>query len=176
MFDPTAFENMKVVMEGGFYDRDLSGEIRIVDRNDSINSAKMSRRYDLTFTDLAEGLAEILGTFTMEAGLDNLAAELLPQVKSEMLAGCRISVNFKIKHQMEHNKFQEIREVLEQIWGSGRNIEQTVKYSPENRQGLAETETIISFNRLVQEEQIDDLHEMINYMTASMDALRKIQF
>ncbi|MBG9546597.1 hypothetical protein [Cytobacillus firmus] len=176
MFDPTAFENMKVVMEGGFYDRDLSGEIRIVDRNDSINSAKMSRRYDLTFTDVAEGLEEILATFTMEAGLDNLAAELLPQGKSEMLAGCRISVIFKIKHQMEHNKFQEIREVLEQIWGSGRNIEQTVKYSPENRQSLAETETIISFNRLVQEEQIDDLNEMIAYMTASMDALRKIQF
>ncbi|MGN7177949.1 hypothetical protein BK139_16540 [Paenibacillus sp. FSL R5-0490] len=176
MFDPTAFENMKVVMEGGFYDRDLSGEIRIVDRNDNINSAKMSRRYDLTFTDLAEGLAEIYCTFIMEAGIDNLAAELLPQRKTEMLAGCRISVIFKIKHQMEHNKFQEIREVLEQIWGSGRNIEQTVKYSPEKRQGLAETETIISFNRLVQEEQIDDLNEMINYMTASMDSLRKIQY
>ncbi|MEH6987331.1 hypothetical protein [Cytobacillus firmus] len=176
MFDPTAFENMKVVMEGGFYDRDLIGEIRIVDRNDMINSAKMSRRYDLTFTDLAEGLAEIYCTYIMEAGLDNLAAELLPQRKTEMLAGCRISVNFKIKHQHDHKKFREIREVLEQIWGRGRNIEQTVKYSPENTQGLAETETIITFNRLVQEEQIDDLHEMINYMTGSMDALRKIQF
>ncbi|MBG9543003.1 hypothetical protein ACOSZF_02115 [Cytobacillus firmus] len=176
MFDPTAFENMKVVMEGGFYDRDLSGEIRIVDRNDIINTAKMCRRYDITFTDLAEGMAEILCTFIMEAGLDNLAAELLPQGKSKILAGCRISVNFTIKHQHDHKKFQEIREVLRLRWGSGRNIEQTVKYSTENRQGLAETETIISFNRLVQEEQIDDLNEMIAYMTASMDALRKIQF
>lgn len=176
MFDPTAFENMKVVMEGGFYDRDLSGEIRIVDRNDTINSAKMCRRYDLTFTNPAEGLAEIYCTFIMEAGLDNLAAELLPQRKTEMLAGCRISVNFNIKHQHDHKNSQEIREVLEQIWGRGRNIEQTVKYSPENRQGLAETETIITFNRLVQEEQIDDLNEMINYMTASMDSLRKIQY
>ncbi|EWG09661.1 hypothetical protein [Cytobacillus firmus] len=176
MFDPTAFENMKVVMEGGFYDRDLSGEIRIVDRNDMINSAKMCRKYDITFADHAEGMPEILCTFIMEAGLDNLAAELLPQGKSKMLAGCRISVNFTIKHQHDHKKIQEIREVLEQIWGIGRKIEQTVKYSPENRQSLAETETIISFNRLVQEEQIDDLHEMITYMTASMDALRNIQF
>ncbi|MEK3853491.1 hypothetical protein [Cytobacillus sp. FSL H8-0458] len=174
MFDPTAFENMKVVMEGGFYDRDLGGEIRIIDRNDIINSAKMCRRYDITFTDHAEDVTEIHCTFTMEAGLDNLAAELLPQRKSEMLAGCRILVNFKIKHEQDHQKMQEIREVLEQIWGSGRNIGQTVKYSPENRQELAEIETIISFNRLVQEEQIDDLNEMITYMTASMGALRKI--
>ena len=27
MFDPTAFENMRVVMEGIFYDKDLSGDI-----------------------------------------------------------------------------------------------------------------------------------------------------
>jgi hypothetical protein len=174
MFDPTAFENMKVVMEGGFYDRDLGGEIRIVDRNDIINSAKMCRRYDITFTDHTKDMAEIHCTFIMEAGLDNLAAELLPQRKSGMLSGCRILVKFIIKHQKDHQKFQEIREVLRGIWGSGRKIEQTVKYTPENREELAEIETIISFNRLVQEEQIDDLNEMITYMTASMNALRKI--
>ncbi|UOE54127.1 hypothetical protein LIT38_18810 [Bacillus sp. CMF12] len=174
MFDPTAFENMKVVMEGGFYDRDLDGEIRIVDRNDILNSAKMSRRYDITFTDIAKGLAEIFCTFTMEAGLDNLAAELLPQVKSEKLAGCRIYVKFTIKHPKDSQVFLEIREVLRHIWGIGRKVEQTVKYNPEN--ALAETETVISFNRLIHEEQIDDLNKMISYMTASMEALRKIQF
>lgn len=174
MFDPTAFENMKVVMEGGFYDRDLDGEIRIVDRNDILNSAKMSRRYDITFTDIAKGLAEIFCTFTMEAGLDNLAAELLPQGKSEKLAGCRINVKFKIKHPQDSKAFLQIREVLHHIWGSGRKVEQTVKYNPENMKALAETETVISFNRLIHEEQIDDLNEMITYMTASMKALRKV--
>ena len=49
MFDPTAFENMRVVMEGIFYDKDLSGDITIVDRNDVINTAKMSRDFDLSF-------------------------------------------------------------------------------------------------------------------------------
>ena len=36
-------------MEGIFYDKDLSGEIVIVDRNDLINTAKLSRSYDLPF-------------------------------------------------------------------------------------------------------------------------------
>lgn len=34
MFDPTAFDNMKVVIEGAIYDLDLDGEISIIDRND----------------------------------------------------------------------------------------------------------------------------------------------
>ena len=43
MFDPTAYENMRVVLEGIFYDKDLSGEILVIDRNDIVNTAKLSR-------------------------------------------------------------------------------------------------------------------------------------
>ena len=49
MFDPTAFENIKVVLEGAVYDLDLNGEIIIIDRNDLINTAKLSRKYELSF-------------------------------------------------------------------------------------------------------------------------------
>jgi hypothetical protein len=41
MFDPTAFDNMKVVLEGALYDLDIMGEIIITDRNDLFNTAKM---------------------------------------------------------------------------------------------------------------------------------------
>ena len=49
LFDPTAFENIKVVIEGEIYDRDLSGEIFVTDRNDWFNSAKLSRKYEISF-------------------------------------------------------------------------------------------------------------------------------
>lgn len=49
MFDPTAFDNMKVVIEGALYDLDICGEIVITDRNDSFNMAKMSRTFDISF-------------------------------------------------------------------------------------------------------------------------------
>jgi hypothetical protein len=32
MFDPTAYDNKKVVTEGAAYDLDLEGQIRVVDR------------------------------------------------------------------------------------------------------------------------------------------------
>ncbi|GLB57897.1 hypothetical protein [Cytobacillus sp. NCCP-133] len=173
MFDPTAFENMKVVMEGGFYDRDLSGEIRIIDRNDILNSAKMARCYEITFTDIA-GEKDISCSYKMEAGLENLAAELMPEGKSERLAGCRVSVRFTMQLNNDPQLFRENRKILRDIWGRERTIKQTVNYNPEGADHSVTAETFVLFNRLVYEEQIDDLSEMINYMIASLQALKNI--
>ena len=49
LFDPTAYENLKVVFEGIVYDYDLNEEITIIERNDYINLADMSRTYNLSF-------------------------------------------------------------------------------------------------------------------------------
>lgn len=176
MFDPTAFENMKVVMDGGFYDRDLSGEIRIIDRNDILNSAKMSRRYEVAFTENVEGHKDISCAFIMEAGLENLAAELLPEAQSEKLAGCQVFVKFTIKQKNDSKLFQEMREILRDIWGRERIIKQTVKFNPEDINNLIEAESVVHFNRLIYEEQIDDLCDMIAYMIASLQALRNVRF
>ncbi|KYD22330.1 MAG: hypothetical protein C6P37_08510 [Caldibacillus debilis] len=50
MFDPTAYENMKVILEGYLYDYDMQGEILIKERNDLINLADMSRTFSLLFS------------------------------------------------------------------------------------------------------------------------------
>ena len=76
MFDPTAFDNMKVVIEGALYDLDLAGKIVIIDRNDIMNIAKMSRRFDVSFT-LPE--ARVTAMIEITSNLINLAAELLPE-------------------------------------------------------------------------------------------------
>ncbi|MBT2689158.1 hypothetical protein J7I93_13275 [Bacillus sp. ISL-47] len=176
MFDPTAFENMKVVLDGGFYDRDLSGEIRIIDRNDVLNSAKMSRSYEVAFKENVEGHEDITCTFTMEAGLKNLAAELLPEVQSEKQAGCKVYIKFTIKQKNDLKLFQETREILRDIWGRERNIIQIAKFNPEEMDKQIEAESVVNFNRLIYEEQIDDLSDMIAYMIASLQALRNIRF
>ncbi|SID87142.1 Uncharacterised protein [Mycobacteroides abscessus subsp. abscessus] len=48
LFDPTAYENMKIVMEGLLYDKDLAGQISIIDRNELINTAKLSRTFEIS--------------------------------------------------------------------------------------------------------------------------------
>ena len=49
MFDPTIFDNLKVVAEGAVYDLDLQGEILITNRIDQVDLATLSRYYAITF-------------------------------------------------------------------------------------------------------------------------------
>ncbi len=172
MFDPTAFENMKVVIEGELYDRDLSGEIRIEDRNDIFNSAKLSRKYEITFTDQLE---DITCTFIMEADLANLAAELLPTIHSNKLAGSHISIKFTFMQEESMAIFQKIERTLKEIWGAERMIKQLIIRDPLSNKSMITNETTIIFNRLVYEDQVDDIIAMVDYMNASLAKLRELK-
>lgn len=174
MFDPTAFENIKVVLEGEIYDRDLSGEIIVVDRNDWINAAKLSRKYEISFTISGYNDDEVSAIMTLEAGLENLSAELLGNASAIHLAGCIVGISFSLLHRNENEIFQSIQDVMEGIWGSDREIVQAVQFTPLAENQLIKNFVRISFNRLVYEEQIDDLTEMINYMVNSLIKLKKL--
>lgn len=174
MFDPTAFENMRVVVEGALYDLDLNDQIRILDRNDLMNTAKLSRKYEVMFTDKLDGKAELTCTFIMEAGLANLAAELLPTAHSEHLAGCNLFVKFTLKHQNDLSLFQKVAQVLKAIWGLERTIQQTIISDPFGDQKMITNETMVIFNRLVYEDQIDDIIAMVDYMAVSLEKLRMV--
>ncbi|WP_102274840.1 hypothetical protein [Cytobacillus massiliigabonensis] len=172
MFDPTAFDNMKVVIEGAIYDEDLTGGITIIDRNDLLNSAKLSRRYEVSFS--IHKNDSVVCTFILEAGLENLAAELLPSAKSELLAGCQLYVKFSFMHPNERSYFQTIERCLKDIWGPERSISQSAFFNPFDEGNSVRNETFISFNRLVYEDQLDDILEMVNYMIVSLERLRTI--
>lgn len=172
MFDPTAFENMKVVIEGALYDCDLEGEITIVDRNDIMNMAKLSRSYDVTFS-LSNDEA-VKCEFSMEAALENLAAELLPASLSERLAGTAIFITFGMTHLNNRLLHEEIDNELKTIWGNGRNIKHIMKVDPFQDADMIRKEIVIDFNRLIFEDQMDDVVEMVDYMIRSLEKINKI--
>lgn len=171
MFDPTAFENIKVVIEGEIYDRDLNGEIVVIDRNDWINTAKLSRKYEISFRLKEMEPSGLSATMILEAGLENLSAELLRQEQSKHLSGCTVVIHFSLVHRNESIVYQAIQNVLEEIWGKGRTIEQIVQINPFGAKTSVNNRAVISFNRLVYEDQIDDLSKMIDYMTESLESL-----
>ena len=174
MFDPTAFENLKVVIEGAIYDKDLAGEILVTDRNDLINLAKLHRKFEISFIDPTSTGNRVTAIFILEAGLENLAAELLPPVISEDLSGCQVCVKFEFVHSNEARYFQSINRILTGIWGNEREIEQLVQAKPLWHQEEVKNQITISFNRLVYEEQIHDLTDMVDYMITSMKQLKEI--
>ncbi|EIJ78577.1 hypothetical protein PB1_13504 [Bacillus methanolicus PB1] len=175
MFDPTAFENMKVVIEGAVYDRDLSGEIRVIDRNDLINTAKLSREFNISFIDAGEIQAQkIIAKFIMKAELENLAAELLPAAQSVKLSGSNVMIVFIAEHENDTEINKKILKTVKEIWGENRTVTQKIIIYPSADNKSIKSETTVSFNRLISEEQIDDLAEMIPFMIRTLKKLAAI--
>ncbi len=173
MFDPTAFDNMKVVIEGALYDLDLSGELVIADRNDIVNMAKMSRNFDVTFH-LSEGMGETVSAkISIEATLLNLAAELLPQQwsKSQNQSGSKVKLEFFYKGVTEKEHIDYIQAIFTELWGETRLIRQTVIIQPSH--SLINNVVTVEFDRLIGEDQMEDFVEMINVMTT---AIQQLQF
>jgi hypothetical protein len=166
MFDPTAFDNIKVVIEGALYDLDLAGEIVITDRNDIVNMAKMSRSFDVHFQQYSTQQAAVTAKLEIKADLINLAAELLPDSLSQKQAGCNIELQFYHHGITDEAHLKKILEIFIDIWGETRQISQSVTITPSK--SLVHNCISIEFDRLISEDQMDDLVEMINFMMTSM--------
>jgi hypothetical protein len=170
MFDPTAFDNMKVVIEGALYDLDLAGEIVIIDRNDIVNMAKMSRSFDVHFRNSSTQKVSVTAKLELQADLINLAAELLPNSMSQKQSGCTMKLQFFHEGITNEAQVQEIREIFIDIWGETRQINQSVTITPSK--SLIENCISIEFDRLISEEQMDDLVEMIDFMLKTNEHLQ----
>src|SRR4051794_18906371 len=169
MFDPTAFDNMKVVMEGALYDRDSKGDIIITDRNDLINLAKMSRRFDVSFQlPDGNGIAKV----KIYSTLLNFAAELLPSVQTEQQAGCSVRLEFFLEQNKELN-YQDLKNILLNIWGDSRDISLSIQYNPLEIDKNISTVITVDFGRLINEDQMDDLVEMADFMITTLQQLNK---
>lgn len=169
MFDPTAFDNMKVVIEGALYDYDLEGEIVIIDRNDLMNMAKMSRTFAVSFQ-LPGEMA--VAKLELESSLINLAAELLPVALSKKQSGCHVKLDFFLEGISKESDFREIDTILFDIWGESRKITQTVQYNPLRISKYINNIITIEFDRLIGEEHIEDLVEMIDFMITTIKQLQ----
>lgn len=170
MFDPTAYENMKVIIEGNLYDKDLSGDLQVIDRNEFINLAKLSRTYEISIT--YQNNKDIFMVLNLHANLQNLAAELLQAAKSEILAGCTILLKIHLYLQNDPTLYHKIQTMLEEIWG-GRDIKQRISVDPFEKSNKVNNEITISFDRLVFEHQMDDLYDMMDYMIETLIQLNK---
>ncbi|CAM3895714.1 hypothetical protein [Mesobacillus zeae] len=173
MFDPTAFENIKVVVEGAIYDRDLDGEILVIDRNDIVNLSKMSRKYTVSFHLRQSGSQGIFAVISINSELENLAAELLEN-QPQHLAGCAVDISFHFRNKNDEKTFAGIHHILTSIWGSERTVTQRIEADPFVEEETVANTAFVSFNRLVLEDHIEDLSDMVEYMVTSLKKLGEL--
>ncbi len=173
MFDPTIFDNLKVVAEGAIYDLDLKGEILITNRRDQIDLAKLSRYYAVTFRKMDKEDNTVHGELRINAGVYDLSAEILE--KGDESIGCHVEAVFFMTIIDPKKDCVAIQSVLLEIWGDRPSIAQEISYNYDSYNSVKLKNTIIlKFDRKIGEAQVDDLPIMVEYMIESIDQLNEL--
>ncbi|MDQ0482029.1 hypothetical protein [Guptibacillus hwajinpoensis] len=155
MFDPTIYENVKVVLEGELYDRDLEGEISIINRKDLVDLASLSRMYEVQFNENPQ----VRVTIGLFADLASFSAEQLEIEDSN--PGCEINISFDVLIS-DTEECAKIEEDIRSIWGYRPSIQQKVSFVYNQEEELT-SHIQLEFNRRINEDQISDLSELIEY-------------
>lgn len=173
MFDPTIFDNLKVVAEGALYDLDLEEEILITNRRDQIDLAKLSRDYAVTFRKMDKTDNSVHGELRINAGVYDLSAEILE--KEDKSIGCHIEAVFLMTVIDPKKDCEVIQLALLEIWGDRPLIIQEISYNYDPYHSVKLKNTIIlKFDRKIGEAQVDDLPIMVEYMIESIDFLNEL--
>jgi hypothetical protein len=171
MFDPTVFDNLKTVLEGAVYDLDLEGVILVTNRNDLVDLAHFSRTYQITFQLREYGAKSVQGSVKLETKLEHIAGELLQE--KQWKPGCAIEIGFTLPIRNVETNCVKIQEKLEQIWGYNRIIRQKLSQQFSNEPNGFENQITIHFDRLIDEDNVEDLQEMIPYVIESLQSLQR---
>jgi hypothetical protein len=168
MFDPTVFDNLKVVFEGAIYELDLKGEIDIIDRSDLVDLAKMSRAYSVTLAkDQIEGLVEL----TTDA--ESWSGEIM---EHGINFPCHLFLQFFVKIKDIDHSCSGIRFRLSQIWRPYKpKIEQQIGFIYGNSvsQTVFHDQINIFFNDPIDESFISEIPHLISLIIETLNSLEE---
>lgn len=166
MFDPTIYENLKVVLEGAVYDLDLDGQIVVVHRSDLIDLAAMSRSYAVRYRMKDGGCAAEL---RLSAGLVDLAGEKLEWRNAR--PGCKLEVVFSLLLRNPETACKNIQHILEQIWAPNTEIVQTLSYRFGSDGARCSNEIGVRFDRKIGEGQVGDIPDLLEHTVRTLRQL-----
>ncbi|OIJ17266.1 hypothetical protein BKP37_01825 [Anaerobacillus alkalilacustris] len=173
MFDPTIYENLKVVLEGKIYERDFNNEIIIVDRQDNIDLASMSRQYVITFS-IKSGSKNYQAKVKLKADSKDLYGEIL---EKETISNCGCHLMLSLNGPLTNisSNPQIIKQMLENKWNKRPIITQEIYYTwNPNEAHQYFLKTILSFDRKINEDHIDDFDQIMNLLIESLLLVEKI--
>ncbi|MEC5236844.1 hypothetical protein [Bacillus mycoides] len=170
MFDPTAFENLKVIVEGAVYDFDLHGDILVTDRKDVMDLASLSRMYSISFQLTEPFKTMVEATFSLSVDAKNLSGEILEV--PQFIPGCEMKLEFSFEMEQPEIGCEEIETLLHSIWGKERMITQKISYEY-NKQAISYHNKVeVLFQKSITEDHVDDLIAVISHM---IETVRTIQ-
>ncbi|MBM7647920.1 hypothetical protein JOC78_000860 [Bacillus ectoiniformans] len=161
MFDPTAYENLKFILQAEVYDKDLAGEVVILNRTDKMDLASLSRETTITFALTKESECQV--TVRLYATLKQMAGELLNT--SSSMPGAYLEVVYR---GLEPDFSDAQMSCLDVLWGADRLVER--RRIESDLSGVA-NEWRMDFNREITEEMIEEMEEFIDFIYHTLESL-----
>ncbi|WP_100407363.1 hypothetical protein [Bacillus solitudinis] len=166
MFDPTIFDNIKVVLEGMIYDFDLANEIIVTSREDSVDLATMSRKFAMQFQLQDYPHALPYAEVSLFSSIKDFSLEMLDH--DEKTAGCVLEINFYSTVSNVDDDCHHIEKELSNIWNGRPFINQQISFNFRQKQKLM-NKTNLNFKRKINEGQINDFKEIIDHCLESLE-------
>lgn len=163
LFDPSAYENLKVVLEGLVYDYDLSGEIVVIERNDIVNLADFSRRFNLVFTHKNDRHEHVLAKIELSSSFKQIASEWIPLNEQP---GAALSIQFNSRIEMNEILEKRLVKHLKQQYSSDYNFE-WIKLQHSN-QTITYEFTLHKYHH-VTERTVDDLSKIVEKVIETLN-------
>ncbi|WP_078553613.1 hypothetical protein [Bacillus alkalicellulosilyticus] len=165
MFDPTIYENLKVVLEGDIYDLDFAEKIEVTNRRDLIDLATMSRQYSIQYQ-----IRECIHTYpyaeiTLRSELEDFAIEKIEG--NEYKAGCYVEVEF-VTEIFREQDCDYIQKYLLKLWDHRPLINQKIYYTY-GHESQVFCKIQLNFTRKINEEQVDDIQKVVHYSLSSLE-------
>jgi hypothetical protein len=176
MFDPTVFDNVKVMLEGEVYDQDLAGAIQVAAREDLVDLASLSRTFRIAFR-TKPSAGRYTGWVELSSSLRNIAAEILEQPEAE--AGCSLTVSFAATIAEARGAEKPIPQVIcaqadaavKAVWGGQYQLEQQLTHTYGFGKETVSHTVRLLFGRTFSEAVIDDLPELVSHTIKTLEHL-----
>ncbi|HEU4962992.1 MAG TPA: hypothetical protein VFV52_03895 [Bacilli bacterium] len=195
MFDPTIFDNLKVVLEGALYELDADKRALVIGREDLVDLAGMSRAFRMRLR-LPEGacVAEV----ELTSGLLDFAAELQRLRLAEEAPGSRLQVSFR----MPPDRVQALPAIaahMTEVWGevaevrhervsvlpveaeqedvsvragSEANAEEELATNPF---ATGEYRVTLAFRGKIDEDNIHDIELLLDHVVSTLDTMEEVE-
>ncbi|GAC42110.1 hypothetical protein [Paenibacillus popilliae] len=174
MFDPTIFDNLKVVLEGKIYDLDHEGEWLVIGREDLFDLAGFGRTFRMRVQRPGKACIAVL---TLASGLADFSAELRGLRLVGVEPGARLMLFFELAGGYTAQA-DEMGQRLAALWGNAAMVrqERTVPVLPRagSASPLADEGThriVLTFRQPIDERHLGELDALVMQVLASLQLL-----
>jgi hypothetical protein len=175
LFDPTIYDNLKVVFEGALYDLDREGRVLVSGREDLIDLAVMSRTFRMQ-VEKSGGVCK--AKFELSSGLVDFAGELRRMRLADEVPGCELRIGLWLPEEMIAHS-EAFHAYLEDVWGevAEPRHQRISHFQPGTTQSIevgAREGTYkidLVFHNKIDEDNMEDIAPLLDHLVGTLEFL-----